>query len=79
MFVDQPALDKLDLKPTSVSDVAGCLFIFDLAWLVGIPIGVTSSAVKLKMYEIISGIKDSKSIIKKKKRKHDLLALNGSA
>ena len=79
MFVYQPALDTLDLKPTFVSVVAGCLFIFDFAWLVGISIGVTSSAVKLKMYEIIAGIKDSKSIIKKKKKKHDLLALIGSA
>ena len=79
MFVYQPALDTLDLKPTFVSVVAWCLFIFDFVWLVGIPIGVRSSAVKLKMYEIIARIKGSKSIIKQKKKKHDLLALIGSA
>ena len=79
MFVYQPAVDTLDLEPTFVSVVAGCLFIFDLAWSVGVPIGVTSSAVRLKIDEIIARIKGSKSIMKQKKEKHDLLASIGWA
>ena len=46
---------------------------FDL--LFGIPIGITSSAVGLKICAITAEIKKYKSIIKKKKKKHDKIAL----
>ena len=45
------------------------------ASLPGIPIGVTSSAIGLKICAISSGIKKYKSIIKKKKKKHDKIVL----
>ena len=45
------------------------------ASLVGIPIGITSSAIGLKICAITAGIKKYKSIIKKKKKKHDQTVL----
>ena len=39
--------------------------------MIGIPIGTTSSGIELKICEIVTGIKKCKSIIKKKKKKHD--------
>ena len=43
--------------------------------LVGIPIGITSSAVGLKFCVITIGTKKCKSIVKKKKKKHDKMLL----
>ena len=43
--------------------------------MVGIPIGIMSSAVGLKTFAITAGIKKYKSIIKKKKKKHDKIEL----
>ena len=40
-----------------------------------IPIGITSSAIELTIFAITAGIKNSKSIIKKKKKKHDKAVL----
>ena len=51
--------------------VIGCVSIFAFASLAGIPIGITSSAVELKICAITAGIKKYKPIIKKKKKKHD--------
>ena len=45
----------------------GCISIFTFASLVCIPIGITSSAIGLKIYAITAAIKKYKSIIKKKK------------
>ena len=39
--------------------------------MLGIPIGITNSAIGLKICAIAAGIKKYKSIIKKKKKKHD--------
>ena len=50
-------------------------FYFCFGSLVGIPIGITSSAVGLRSCVITAAIKKRKSIIKKKKRKHDKLVL----
>ena len=58
-----------------VSIVSGCVSIFGLVSLVGILVGITSSAVGLKICVIIAGIKKYKSIIKKKKKKHDKIVL----
>ena len=43
--------------------------------LVDIPAGITSSALGLKFCVITAGIKKYKSIIKKKKKKHDRIIL----
>ena len=39
--------------------------------MIGIPIGITSSAIGLKICPITAGIKKYKLIIKKKKKNHD--------
>ena len=44
-----------------------CISIFTFASLVCIPIGITSSAIGLKIYATTAAIKKYKSIIKKKK------------
>ena len=43
--------------------------------MLGIPILITSSAIGLKISTIAAGIKKNKSIIKKKKKKHDKIVL----
>ena len=53
------------------STITGCVSISAFASLIGIPIGITSSAIGLKICAITAGIKKYKSIIKKKKKKHD--------
>ena len=49
--------------------ITGCVSISSFASLVDIPIGITSSAIELKVCAITAGIKRCKSIIKKKKKK----------
>ena len=56
-----------------VSAVTRCISVSAFAYLVGIPIGITSSATGLKICAITARIKKYKSIIKKKKKKHDKL------
>ena len=54
----------------------GCVSVSAFTLLVAIPVVITSSAVGLKICAITSGIKKYKSIIKKKKKKkHDKIAL----
>ena len=53
------------------STITGCISIPAFASLIGIPIGITRSAVRLKICEITAGIKKYQSIIKKKKKKYD--------
>ena len=50
------------------STITGCVSISAFASLIGIPIGITSSAIGLKICAITAGIKKYKSIIKKKKK-----------
>ena len=57
------------------STITGCISISLFASLVGIPIGITSVAIGLKICAITAGIKKHKSIIKKKKKKQYKLAL----
>ena len=52
-----------------ISTVTGCVSISDFASLVGISIGIASSAVVLKICAIIAGTKKYNSIIKKKRRR----------
>ena len=54
-----------------ISTVNECVSISAFASLVGIPIGITSSAIGLNICGITAGIKKYKSIIKRKKNKHD--------
>ena len=50
------------------STITGCISISAFASLVGIPIGLMGSAMGLKIFPIIAGIKKYKSIVKKKKK-----------
>ena len=59
----------------SISTITGRASISDFASLVGIPIGITSSAIGLKVCPITAGIKKYNSIINKKKNKHDKIVL----
>ena len=49
------------------STITGCVSIYAFVSLVCVPIGITSSAVGIKICGITAGIKKYKSIIKKKK------------
>ena len=55
--------------------ITGYVSISAFSSLVGIPIGITSSAIGLKICAITAGIKKYKSIIKKKKKNHDKILL----
>ena len=54
-----------------ISTVTGCVSISAFSTFVGIPIGITSSAIGLKICLITAGIKKYKSVIKKNKKKHN--------
>ena len=60
-----------------VSPLTGCVSISAFASLVCVPVGVASFAVEIKISAITAGIKKYKSIIKKKKKKHDRTVLLG--
>ena len=49
----------------------GYISLSTYASLIGIPVGIASSAIGLKIYAITVAIKKYKSLIKKKKKKHD--------
>ena len=51
-------LNHIDHLLIVISTITGCVFISAFASLVGIPIGITSSAIGLKICEIIAGIKN---------------------
>ena len=50
------------------STITGCISISDFVSLIGIPIGITSSAIGLTFCAITAGIKKYKLIIKKKEK-----------
>ena len=54
-----------------ISTVTECVSISAFASLVGVPIGIISSAIGLKICAITTGIENYKSVNKKKKKKHD--------
>ena len=56
-----------------ILNIAGCVSISAFASVVCAPVGVTSSAVGIKIWVFTAGIKNYKSIIKKKKKTHVLL------
>ena len=55
--------------------ITGCVSISAFASLVGIPKGITSSVIRLKICAITEGIKKCKSIIKEKKKKYKKVVL----
>ena len=62
-----------------VSTVTGCVSISAFASLDVIPVGITSFPVGIQICAITAGIKKYKSIIKKKKKKHDKIVFIGKA
>ena len=60
-----------------VSAVTDCFSTSAFASLVCVPLGITSSAVGIEICAITAGIKKYKSVIKKKKKKHDKIVLFG--
>ena len=67
------ALNYIDQGLIIISAITGCVSISAFASLVGITIGSTSSAMELKICVITAGIKNYKSVNKKKK--HDKIVL----
>ena len=57
------------------SAISGCISISNFASLLGIHIGIMKSAIRLKICAIAARIKKYKSIIKKKKNKHNKIVL----
>ena len=57
------------------SAVTGFISIYGFAFLLSSPVGIASSAVGLKICSITTLIKRYKSMIKKKKKKHDKIVL----
>ena len=60
---------------TVISTITECVSISSFDSLGGIPVGITSSAVGLKVFAITAGIKKYKSVIRKKKKKPGKLVL----
>ena len=61
-------LNYIDHSLIVNSTITECVLIFSFASLVRIPIGIASSTIELKICLITAGIKNYKSIIKKKKK-----------
>ena len=57
------------------STITGCVSIFGFASLLGITIGITSSAISLEICAITAVIKKYKSITNENKQKHDKIVL----
>ena len=68
-------LNYIEYSLILISTVTGCVSISAVASLAGTLIGITSSAVGLKICVSTAGIKRYESIIKEKKKKHDKIAL----
>ena len=70
-------LNYIDNSFIVISTITGCVFIYAFASLVGISIGITTSAIGLKICLITGGIKKYKTMNKKNKKKHDTVVLLG--
>ena len=53
------------------STITGYISISTFSSLFGVPVGITSSGIGLKICAITTGVKRYQSIMKKKKKKHD--------
>ena len=69
MFTVCRVLDYIDHLLIVISTITGCVSISAFASLVGIPTGIMSSAIGLKICTVIAGIKKYKSIIIEKEDK----------
>ena len=68
-------LNYLEHFLNSASVVAGCVLISAFASFVGVPVGIMSSAIGLKICAVTAVIKKYQSIIKKKSKKHNYIVL----
>ena len=68
-------LNYIELFLVLASPITGYILISAFTFLIGIPIGIMSSAIGLKICAITRGIKKYKSINKKKKKRHDKIVL----
>ena len=68
-------LNYIELFLVLASTITGYILISAFTFLIGIPIGIMSSAIGLKICAITQGIKKYKSINKKKKKRHDKIVL----
>ena len=64
-------LNYIELVLILASEITGCISISNFPSLLGIPIGITSSATCLKICAVTAGIKNYKPTIKRNKNKHD--------
>ena len=72
---DRRVLNYIEHSLIAISTITGCVSISAFASLVGIPIGIASSTIGLKICVLTAGIKKYKSIIKEKKKMHDKIVL----
>ena len=68
-------LNYIDDSCIVSSTNTGCISISAFTSLVGIPIGITTSAISLKIFVITAGSKKYKSIIKEEKKNRDKIML----
>ena len=74
-MVSKTTLNYIEHFLILVSAITGCVSISAFSSLVDIPIGYTSSAIGLKICAITAGNENHKSIIEKKKKRHDKMIL----
>ena len=72
-------LNYIDQLLNVTFTITGYVSISAFASLVGIPIGIASSTIRLNICLITAGIKTYNSIIKKKKKKHDKIVLSAES
>ena len=65
-----PTLNYIEHFLILASTITRCISVSDFASLIGIPVGITGSAIGLEICAITAGIQKFKSISKKKKKKH---------
>ena len=68
---DCTTLNYIEYFLSLIPAITVCISISAFVSLLDIPIGITSTAIELKIYVIAVGIKNYKLIIKKKKKKHE--------
>ena len=68
-------LNYIDDSRIVSSANTGCISISAFTSLIGIPIGITRSAISLKIFVITAGSKKYKSIIKEEKKNRDKIML----
>ena len=59
------------------STITGCISIFTFDSLGCVPVGIMRPAVGIKIYAITTEVKKYRSIVKKKKKKHEKIVLLG--